>query len=70
MVPDLCSPPNLAHPLEHTELPAKLLDHFLRSNNSNINQSPERPGLDNITIQPGLTQLAPVPLLFVRCLVF
>jgi len=29
---------NATHVLEHIELPAKLLDYFLRNNKSNINQ--------------------------------
>ena len=30
---------NLKKKIEHIELPAKLLDYFLQSNKSNINQS-------------------------------
>ena len=33
------------HGFEHIELPAKLLDYFLRSNKSNINQSIQVVGL-------------------------
>ena len=33
---------NLKKRFEHIELPAKLLDYFLRSNKSNINQNPFR----------------------------
>jgi len=35
---------NLKKRFEHIELPAKLLDYFLRSNKSNINQSAANPG--------------------------
>jgi len=35
---------NLKKRFEHIELPAKLLDYFLRSNKSNINQSAADPG--------------------------
>jgi len=34
---------NLKKRLEHIELSAKLLTHFLRSNKSNVNQSKEKP---------------------------
>jgi len=37
---------NLKKRFEHIKLPAKLLDYFLRSNKSNINQSGRRSLLD------------------------
>jgi len=39
-VSGLLVPPEVPLPFEHIELPAKLLDYFLRSNKSNINQFP------------------------------
>jgi len=34
---------NLKKRFQYIELPAKLLDHFLRGNKSNINQNPQHP---------------------------